>query len=63
MLPLHGPGNTMNSCKVMLSQAKAMKSTWLTARGGGAGHMGLQGAKKCPAEGGEQNSIVVNKVK
>ena len=47
----------------MLSQDKATKSTWSTARGGGAGHIRLQGAKKCPAEGEELNAIFANAVK
>ena len=53
----------MNLCKVMLEQAKAMKSTWLTARGGGAGRVRFQGDKKRPAEGKELSALVANAVK
>ena len=47
----------------MLEQAKAMKSTWSTACGGGTVHIRFQGAKKRPAEGEELNSLVANAVK
>ena len=61
--PLHGPGQNMNMCKVMLAQAKPMKSTWSTARGGGAGCVRFQGDKKRSAEGEELNDLVANAVK
>ena len=51
--PLHGTGHDMNSCKVMLAQSKSIKSTWLTACGGGAGRVRFQANKKCPSEGKE----------
>ena len=60
---MHGPGQYMNSRKVMLEQAKAMKSTWSIARGGGAGRVRFQGAKKRPSEGKELNYLVANAVK
>ena len=63
MWPLHGPGHNMNSWKVMLAQSNAMKSTWLTARGGSAGSVSFQGAKKRPGEGEELHDIVSNAVK
>ena len=53
----------MNLCKVMLAQAKFMKSTWSTACCGGAGRIRFQGAKKRPVEGGELNALVANLVK
>ena len=53
----------MNSCKIMLVQAKSMKSIWLTACGGGAGRVRFQGAKKRPAKGKELNDLVANAVK
>ena len=40
-----------------------MKSTWLTALGGGAGRVRFQVAKKHPAEGKELNDLVANVVK
>ena len=43
--PLHGPGNEMNPCKVMLEQSKASESTWFTALDGGAGRVSFQGVK------------------
>ena len=52
----------MNSCKVMLAQAKAMKSTWLAARGG-AGCVRFQGAKKRLDEDKEMNALVASAVK
>ena len=58
MCPLHDPGHDMEFCKVMLAQAKAMKSTWSTACGGGAGHVKFQGAKKLPTKGKELNALV-----
>ena len=61
--PLHGPGHDMNSCKVMLAQAKAMRSTWSTARRGGAGRVRFQGAKKRPYEDEELNALIDNAVK
>ena len=53
----------MNLRKIMLAQAKPMKSTWLTARSGGAVRVRFQGAKKRPAEGKELNDLVVNALK
>ena len=47
----------------MQTQSKAMKLTWLTARGGVPGHVRFQGAKKRPAECEELNNIVTNLVK
>ena len=61
--PLNGTGNDMNSCKVMLAQAKAMKSTWLDACGGGAVRVRFKDAKKRPAEVEELNAIFSNAVK
>ena len=61
--PLHGPGHDMNSCKVMLAQAKSMKSTWSTVHGGGTGHVRFQGTKKRPAKGEALNALVANAVK
>ena len=52
----------MNSWKVILEQTKAMKFTWSTARGGSAGHIRFQGAKKRPAEGKDLNAILYNAV-
>ena len=63
MGPLHGPGNNINSCKFMLAQSKAIKSTCLTAHGGGAGRVTFHGAKNLPAEGKELNALVTNTVK
>ena len=40
-----------------------MKSTWLTARSGGAGRVRFQGAKKRPDKGKELNALVYNVVK
>ena len=42
MCPLHGPGHDINLCNVMQAQSKAMKSTWSTTCGNGAGCMRLQ---------------------
>ena len=53
----------MNSFKFILAQAKAMKSTWLTACGSGTGSVRFQGTTKLPAEGKELNAIVANAVK
>ena len=54
----------MNSCKVMLEQDKAMKSTWLTAFfGGGAVRVRFQGAKKSLAKGEDLNALFANAVK
>ena len=47
----------------MMAQAKAMKSDFLTAHGGGAGCIRLQGAKKRRAEGKDLNTLVYNAVK
>ena len=63
MRPLNGPGHEMNSYKAMLEQAKSMKSAWSTARGGGAGRVRSQVAKKRPAKGKELNALVANAVK
>ena len=63
MCPLHSPGHNMNSCKIIMVQSKAMKSTWSTARGGGAGRVRSQVAKKCPTKGKEPNDLVANAVK
>ena len=51
------------SWKVVLAQAKAMKSNWLTACGGRAGRVRFQGANKCPAEGKDMNVHVYHSVK
>ena len=61
--PLYGSGHHMNSCKVILAQAKSMISTWSTAPGGGAGHVRFQGANKRLAEGKELNALVSNTAK
>ena len=53
----------MKSWKVILEQAKDMKSTWPNARGGGAGCVRFQGDKKRSAEGEELNDLVANAVK
>ena len=53
----------MNSCKIIMVQSKAMKSTWSTARGGGAGRVRSQVAKKRPTKGKELNALVANAVK
>ena len=63
MCPLHGPGHDMNSCKVVLAQAKAKKSTWSATHGGGTCCVRFQGAKKCPAKGEEINALLANPVK
>ena len=63
MCPLHGPVHDINSCNVMLEQAKSMNLTWSDARGRGAGRVGFQGARKRPAEGEELNYLVDNAVK
>ena len=42
---LHGLGHDMSLCKVILAQSKAMKSTWSTARDGGAGRVRFQGLR------------------
>ena len=63
MFPLYGPGHDMNSCKVMLAQAKSMKLTWLDACGSGAGRVRFQGAKNIPAEGEDMNALASNAVK
>ena len=63
MGPLHGPTHDINLCKVVQSEVKAMKLTWLTARGSGAGRVRFQGTKNCPTEGQELNDIVANTVK
>ena len=60
---MHGPGHDMNFCKVMQAQYKSTKSTWLTTRGGGAGCMRFQGAKKRSAEIEDLNALVTNAVK
>ena len=48
---------------LMLEQTKAMKSTWLTARGDGAVRVRFQGTKKSLAKGEELNALVANAVK
>ena len=53
----------MNSCKVMLVQAKSMKSTWSAACGGGAGCVRFQGPKMRLVDGEDLNSLVDNAVK
>ena len=53
----------MNFCKFMLAQAKATKSIWSNACGGGARRVKFQGAKKRPAKGEELNALVANAVK
>ena len=53
----------MNLCKFMIAQSKTMKSTWPTARGGGAGRVRFQGAKKSLAKGEKLNALVPNTVK
>ena len=53
----------MNLCKVILAQVKATKSDWLTARGGGAGRVRFQGAKKRLDNGEDTNDVVANAVK
>ena len=40
-----------------------MKSTWLTARGGSAGRVRFQSAKKRPNEDEELNALIDNAVK
>ena len=62
MCSLYVPGDNMNSCKVMQAQAKSTNSTWSTSRGGGAGRVRFQGAKKCPAKGQESNTLVARAV-
>ena len=47
----------------MQSEVKAMKLSWLTARGSGAGRMRFQGTKNRPAKGQDLNNIVANTVK
>ena len=63
MYPLHGPGHDINSCKVIQAQSKSMKFTWLTARGGEAGHVRFQVARKRPVKDKELNALVTNAVK
>ena len=63
MFPLYGPGQNINLCKEMPAQAKAMKSTWLTASVVGAGNMRFHGTKKHLAKGEELNDLVTNAVK
>ena len=58
MLPIHGPINDMNLCKVVQSEDKSMKLTWPTACGSRAGHVRFQVSKKCQAEGQDLNYIV-----
>ena len=47
----------------MQAQAKAMNSTWSTARGGGAVCVRFQCTNKCPTKGEELNDLVTNSVK
>ena len=63
MGPLNGPVHNMNSCNVVLAQAKATKLTWSTASGSRAGHVRLQSVKKCLAKGEDLNALVTNEVK
>ena len=60
---MHGPVHDMNSGKVILAQAKSMKSTWSAAHGGGVGCVRFQGTKKRLAEGKELNALVTNAAK
>ena len=53
----------MDSCKIIMEQAKAMNSTCSTACGGGAGRVRFQGAKKFPDKGEDLNALVYNKLK
>ena len=53
----------MKSCKFILAQVKAMKSTWSTDRCRGACRIRFQGAKKRLDKGEELNALVSNKVK
>ena len=59
---MHGPAQNINSCKVIQTQNKSVKLTWLTTCGGGAGFVRFQGTNKSPAEGEDLNSLVVNAV-
>ena len=63
MGPLHGPTHDINLCKVVQSEVKAMKLSWLTARGSGAGCVRFQGTMKRPAKGEELNALVTNALK
>ena len=63
MCPLPGPGNDIESCKVMQVQDKYMKQTRSAACGGGAGYMRFQGTKKLLTEGQQLNALVANTVK
>ena len=55
--PLHVPGQDMNSCKDVYTQAKSIKEIWLSARRVG-GHVKFVGAKKRPAKDEELNMLV-----
>ena len=52
----------MNFYKVIQAQAKSMKLTWSTTRGGGAGRVQFAGANKCSAEIEDLNYIMANVV-
>ena len=60
---LHGPGYDTNLFKIMLAQARAMKSTCSNDCGGGAVRVGFQGAKNRLDEGEDLNDILANAVK
>ena len=62
MCSIYGRGHDMNSCKVMMAQAKATKSIWSTARGGGADLVKFQCTKKRPSKAKELNDLVSNAV-
>ena len=53
----------MNSYKVILAEAKAMKSTCPTDYGVSTGRIRFQEAKKRPVEGKDLNALVYNTVK
>ena len=63
MCPLHGTDKNMNSWKVMLTQAKATKSTWSTACNGGTVRVRYQGTKKRLDQRKHLNALVSNAVK
>ena len=60
--PLYGTGHDINLCKVMMAQAKATKSIWSTACGGGADLVKFQCTKKRPSKAKELNDLVSNAV-
>ena len=59
--PLHGPGHDANSCKVLQNQAKSMKNTYESNRGGGD-YVRRSGAHKRDARGEELNALVASAV-